>query len=718
MGMGQNTFSFVLYDPLDYLLYPLGVERMRSLIAYKVVFEIVLSGFVFYHYLRSLKLLQLSSIIGALVFAFSGFMIVSSGWFIFSVEVLGMAFLLLGFEKLYQQNQLWIFPLPVAYLVMSRPFLLATLSIFFFLYILLRFLQQEKFNTKQYLLTMGKAAAAAIVGVMIAAPFLLEHLQIMLESPRGSGANDLSGILKATPILAFSDMLQIGTAICRTFATEILGSGNQFKGWQNIMEAPAFYCGIPCLLLIPQLLAGVNKRMRIVYGVFLLCWILPVFFPYFRYAFSFFTGDYYRSYSFYTGLVLTLLAMFGLDTILRNRQVNLPVLGGSLIVLFALLFLPYFKEDDVKDMTLVSFVSFLLLLYTLLIFTLKNQPRLSEPALLGLLVVELTYLSSITINEREILTTDDVTNRIGYNDYTVDAISYLKKQDSSFYRVDKTYYSSPAMHGSLNDAMVQGYYGTTCYHSFNQKYYIQYLKALGVIGTDSETETRWAAGLAGRIIPEGINSVKYVLSKTKLDPFIRLGFDSIAQFGDVTVYRHKYNMPLGFAYHKVFTLSDFSKCSMSQKDFMSMRAAVVSDSNLSMFAALPRISLADTVDPNLFAYEYLSGLRDTLLTEVFQCKQMKPTLISGSITLNKPGIVYFSIPFDKGWQITDNGSTSVSTCLIANGMTGIYLDKGNHNLQFAFEQVQANRGKKLTFAGCFLFLLLIGFSVKYRRHAA
>lgn len=77
-GMGQNAFIFTLFDPLDYLLYPLDLEKARALMGYKVFFEVVLSGFIFYHFLRKLQLQYLTAILGALMYAFSGFMIVSS----------------------------------------------------------------------------------------------------------------------------------------------------------------------------------------------------------------------------------------------------------------------------------------------------------------------------------------------------------------------------------------------------------------------------------------------------------------------------------------------------------------------------------------------------------------------------------------------------------------------------------------------------------------
>ena len=714
-GMGQNIFAFTLLDPIDYLLYPLGVNTMRSLLGYKVLFELVLAGFVFYHYLRMLKLKHLTAIMGSLMYAFSGFMIVGSCWFIFSVEVLTMAFILLGFEKLYQKNQFWLFPLPIAYLVISRPFVLATLTIFLILYISLRFFMEEKFNVKNYILTLSKTALAGITGVLIASPWLLEHLQMMLDSPRGSGANSLSGMLKATPMFNLVDKIQFGTAINRMFASEILGSGNDFKGWQNIMEAPNFYVGIPCLLLIPQLFSNISRRLKIVYGSFLGIWILPILFPYFRYAFSFFTGDYYRSFSFYVGLSLMLIALFALDKIVSTKKINLIILFSTLIGLLALLYYPYFEVEDIKVGSISSFVTLMLLVYTGIIYSLPKQTRMAQFALLGVFVLELAYLSSISINNRDLVTSDDLKNKIGYNDYSNEAIAFIKKQDKGFYRIDKRYSSTPAMHGSLNDGMAQGYYGTSSYNSFNQKYYIQYLKAVGIIEGKAEAETRWAEGLRSRMILEGLNSVKYVLSKSPSDPGTLMAFDSIARFGDVTVLKHKFVLPLGFAYDEVLSFSDFQKCSSPQKDFMSLRAAVVSDSNLNEVSNFKKLTLADTLLPASFSFETIKNSVDSLSQNTFQVKGFKPDFIQGSIQTSKKSILYLSIPFDKNWRIRDSKNKEYNKILLTNGMTGIILDAGNHELELKFSSSNLALGKKISYAGIALMALLIFLTIKFKK---
>ncbi|MFT3908536.1 MAG: YfhO family protein [Ferruginibacter sp.] len=714
-GMGQNAFTFALTDPLDYLLYPFGVDTARNLLGYKIVFELVLAGFVFYHYLRSIKMNQFVCIVGALMYAFSGFMIVCSCWFIFSVEVLTMPFILLGFERLYQKNNLWLLALPILYISFSRPFVLATLTVFLFFYISLRLLQKDDFNFKSYLIVLGKTALVALAGVLIAAPWILEHLQIMLDSPRGSGANSMAAVLKATPVFAIADKLQLGTAVCRTFASDILGSGVDFKGFQNILEAPLFYCGIPALLLVPQLFFGVSKKLKIVYAVFLAVWIIPIIFPWFRYAFSFFTGDYYRSFSFYVGLVFTITALMALNKIIKTGKISIVGLVVSALILLILLFYPYFEADDVKVSRISNFVVIAILAYTCLLAFIPKLNKGIQFAFLGLFVIELIYLSSISINNRDILSREEASQKAGYNDYSNEAIQFIKKQDKGFFRIDKRYASSPAMHYSLNDGMAQDYNGTSSYNSFNQKYYIQYLKTIGVIQGTEEAATRWANGLSGRVITEGLNSVKYVLTKSPLDPNTLAIFDSIARFGDVTVLKHKYALPIGFAYHNVFSLNDFEKCSQPQKDFMSLRAAIVADSNMNEVKSLQKLSINDTLSLQFLTLEKIKSITDTLSQNAFLVKHFKPTLIDGSISITSPALVYFSIPYDDDWTIRDEKNKIYKKILLTNGMTGIYLEAGKYDLELSFVSKNLALGKKICIAGFVLFALLIFFTARVRK---
>ena len=72
-----------------------------------------------------------------------------------------------------------------------------------------------------------------------------------------------------------------------------------------------------------------------------------------------------------------------------------------------------------------------------------NKTRYLGTILLLLMVtIEIIYMTSNSVNNREVLTPQKMEAKLGYNDFTIEAIEQLKIQDKSFYRINKDYYSN------------------------------------------------------------------------------------------------------------------------------------------------------------------------------------------------------------------------------------------------------------------------------------
>jgi uncharacterized membrane protein YfhO len=229
---------------------------------------------------------------------------------------------------------------------------------------------------------------------------------------------------------------------------------------------------------------------------------------------------------------------------------------------------------------------------------------------------------------------------------------------------------------------------------------------MGLISKVNENESRWAPGLVNRFMLESINNVKYVMTKTTNNPVWQNAFDSIAKFGDVIVLRNKNLLPLGFAYNKYITLSDFDKINSLQKDYISTKACVIKDDEVSNFTSLTKLDLKDTVSPNLLNFEAIKANFDTLKTQPFNVSSFKQTNIKGSIELSGPQMVYFSIPDDNGWHVTSYGK-DLEKHLLTNGMIGLYLNKGKHEIEFNYISPHSKTGKLIAIGSFVLFLLLL-----------
>ena len=74
---------------------------------------------------------------------------------------------------------------------------------------------------------------------------------------------------------------------------------------------------------------------------------------------------------------------------------------------------------------------------------------------------------------------------------------------------------------------------------------------------------------------------------------------------------------------------------------------------------------------------------DKLKQEVFKITDFHEDHIYGNITLDKDGMVFFGIPYDKGWRVKVNGKT-VKPEKINIGFMGIPLKRGFYRIELKY----------------------------------
>jgi uncharacterized membrane protein YfhO len=339
--------------------------------------------------------------------------------------------------------------------------------------------------------------------------------------------------------------------------------------------------------------------------------------------------------------------------------------------------------------------------------TTTSFKSISKTVLIVLCFFEVAYFSSITVNKRDVVTGSMLKDKVGYNDYSVESIAYLKNIDKGFFRTNKDYSSGLAIHSSINDAKVQNFYGTSSYYSFNQKNYIKFLGDLNVIDVKDENSTRWAKGLGDRPILFSLASGKYWLSKRTDRAVVNMGFDSIAKFGDVTVYKNKFALPFGFTYDKAIGEDEFKKLSPTKKDFCLLRACIIGNEDKSTFTFLKPFNVADTVAPITFD-NYMAYVNE-LKKDNFVISKFTDNNIIGSVNVNEAKTLFFSIPFDEGWHVKVNGADA-KLYRINAGLTGLPITKGNNKVELMFEPRLKAKGATISIAALIVFFALLGFT--------
>lgn len=702
-GLGQCLFGSLPSGTFFGLLLLLPPSLILEGVFFVEFIKIVLAGSFFFLYLRMLSLSRFSSVLGSIMFAYSGYMILGSCWQGFSMEVMLAAFFLYAFERYFIQKSWFLFPIAIALLSICQPFLLYLYSVFLLIYVPFRFFDSTTSPHPRLLPLFLKLAGLGLLGMAMGAFFMFSNVLQLLQSPRVAGTASYSNLLSSRPLFYFAPYLANVTAILRFFSNDMLGTGSNFKGWYNYLEAPLFYCGLPCLLLLPQIFISLNAKRKAIYSFVLLLWVLPIIFPWFRHLFWGFTGDYYRSFSFFVAIFMLFFSLHALHFIEKTTRVNLMVLVVTLGALLFVLFFPYFKLDSPVNEKLNVWAAGFLIAYARIIYSMgrANTQRLAQLIFIGLLAIELIVFSSITVNNRPVVTRDELRQKVGYNDYSVDAVASLNSIDKGFFRMAKYYSSGPSVHSSINDGLAQGYKGISSYYPFNQIYFIKFLHEIGVINAKEEWTTRWARGLEDRPLLHAVLNVKYALAKDINEKSLKGGYHLINQFGDVNVLQNDFNLPFGFTYDAFMPLEEFRKLSKEQKDIALLQACVLDKKDEGVFGELRRIEAGD-IKTSLTPLEHRASI-DHLGTEAFSMVRQNQNHIQGTITVSKKKVLFFSIPYDKGWIIHVDGK-KVKPYLVNIGFIGIPLEPGKHTIHLHYRPPLLIPGAFVSLLGILVYL--------------
>ena len=191
-----------------------------------------------------------------------------------------------------------------------------------------------------------------------------------------------------------------------------------------------------------------------------------------------------------------------------------------------------------------------------------------------------------------------------------------------------------------------------------------------------------------------------------------MGFDSIAKFGDVKVYKNKFALPFGFTYNNGIAEDVFKTLSTTQKDFCLLRSCIIGNDDKSTFTSLKQFNLNDTTAPMTFD-NYLAYVNE-LKKDSFSISKFSENNIKGSVTVNDSKVLFCSIPFDEGWSAKLNG-TDAKLYRVNAGLTGLLINKGKNDVELSFEPRLRSKGKLISIVSLLILFGLLVFTLFLRR---
>lgn len=680
VGMGQDIFylaGYLLLDPVTWL--PKGL--IAPALVYQHLAKIVVAGLLFFRFLRLRGLELPASLLGSLLLCFSAYMTMGSCWYILADEVVCFTALLLAAEEAIGRGRWYFLTLAVGLVGFLGSFQLYLCALLLTFYVPARLFEQYGWQPRRLFRTCLILAGAALLGLGGGAFITVPNFIAILNSPRGSGTASEVAMLSSFSVFGFESQLYYMTAALRAFANDLMGAGDGFRGWVNYFEAPLTYCGLVCLALVPQAFVGATRRQKIIYAILLAALIIPTLFPWFRHLFWLFQGNYFRTYSLFWVFAFVTLSLTAFSRWLQGRALNLWLLAATIIVLAAVLHLPIQELQARIDPTLKFQARILLVLYGTILAAgqLLKQSHIAGWIIVALTSVELIQFNRSTVN-RPTVTKQELKERVGYNDETVDAVRDIKASDAGFFRISKPRPSGSTVWTSLNDAMVFGYYGTSAYNSFNNVNYTNFLVAVGAMPSGAEHNTRWAIGLLNDPVLSTFAGEKYALVDDPVLYQTILQYEFVKRYGINYLFRNQLFLPLGLTFNRAITEEVFRQLPANEKSEALLRLVVVPSQNEAERHGLSLLNADEVKQETAASFSDAVAARRNSALNLTSFRQNR---IAGTVRLEQKSILVLQTPFDRGWRAFQDGQAA-PTLKADIGLLGVALDAGEHKVELRY----------------------------------
>lgn len=703
VGMGQDIMylaGYLLLDPVTWL--PKG--WIAPALVYQHLAKILVAGLLFFRFLRLRGLEPPASLLGSLLLCFSAYMTMGSCWYILADEVVCFTALLLAAEETINRGRWYLLTVAVGLVGFLGSFQLYLCALLLLFYVPARLFEHYGWQPRRLLRICLILAGAAVLGLGVGAAMTLPNFIAILNSPRGSGTASEVATLSSFPVFGLESQLHNLTAALRPFGNDLLGTGDGFRGWVNYFEAPLTYCGLVCLVLLPQAFIGASRRQRIIYAFLLVALILPTLFPWFRYFFWLFQGNYYRTYSLFWIFAIITLSVTAFSRYLQVRAFNLWFLAVTTVVLVAILYLPIGELQARINPALKLQATIILILCATILAAgqLLKRNKIAGWLIVALASFELIQFNRTTVN-RPTVTKQELNERVGYNDETVDAVHDIKAGDQGFFRISKPRPSGSTVWTSLNDAMVFGYYGTSAYNSFNNVNYTNFLIAVGAMPSGAEHNTRWAIGLLNDPVLSTFACEKYALVDDPVLYQTILQYEFVKRYGINYLFRNQLFLPLGLTFNRAMTDEVFRQLPAKEKSEALLRMVVVPDENEAAKYGLSLLTPGEVAREMETTFTDAVSLRRNTALSLTSFRQNR---IVGTVRLDQKSVLVLQTPFDRGWHAFQNGKTA-PTLKADIGLLGVALDAGEHKVELRYRTPFL----RTAFAVTLLSLLILGLGV-------
>ncbi len=428
MGLGLDVIGqysyYIIGDPFAYLSLLFPLQRLEFAYNVLVILRIYCVGLSFIAYCKYQKKEKIATLIGAISYAFCGFVLyagVRHPYFTNALILLPLN--LIGVEKLLKEDKKIFFIFIIFISVVNNYYFFYMITIVTVLYGLVKYIFEYNQGLKVFFKKLGNAVICYVVAIAMSGIILLPTIYAFLNSAR----------TEATQVSTYM------THYYKFFFTGLISMN--FKNWTVIGISSII------ILMIPILFTKLKEKESRTFLTLLIITTLMLLIPKISSimnGFSFPSNRWVFAYSFILAYIITIC----FDTSLSySKKQKISMLLA--FVLYTVIAVWGTKLKIKSNLYFYASMAIAFLILVILLFNYKKKKIIiGVNFLILILIIANIYINSISIYSlrgnkyvNEFLTNGTAEEKCATADNTTQnykqAIEYIKENDKDFYRIGK-----------------------------------------------------------------------------------------------------------------------------------------------------------------------------------------------------------------------------------------------------------------------------------------
>lgn len=709
--LGSPFFWITLLFPNSFVPYLMGPL---------LILKFACAAFTGYLYIRRFTKTAYAASLGGLLYAFSGFSIYNIFFNHFHEAIIAFPLLLLAIDLLITENRRGVFAIAVAFCAITNYFFFFGMVVFCIIYFFVRLGSKAiKVKLSRFLVFVFEA----VIGLAFSAVLLVPALNAIMGNSR------ITNILMGWNGITYGkEQIYLNVIQCFLFPPDLPArpvffpeanvKWSSLGGWLPVFSMTGFFTWFKL---------REKSWLKRVIAICVLCAMVPIL----NSAFYAFNTSYYARWFYMPVLMISLATVM----LTEDKSINFSsglrwtaaiTLAFVLVIGFfpqknsdgELIFGLYTQSENgmyIARFWITALIALVCLPMQKLLFeTLKkNRTKFYKGSIACVCIISIIYGNVFIALGR--------THSYDIKEVMIDSLieGQVYLDDEGEYRID-------VYDGVDNTGMYLGYPSVNAFHSVVSPSIMEFYDYIGV--------ERSVASRPDTDVPaiRSLLSVKYLLNRTDGDSFVADGetlmpdYEYIKTSGNYYVYENKNYVPYGFSYDYYMSYDFCDSYSKNSRSRLMLKAVLLSDEQIKNYS-----EYMTDIENLKYSGEYNSDTVTLSLTDsamAVDAAALKGDAadsfnvdnngFSATVTRDKKSLVFFSVPYDKGWTATVNGKV-VEIEKVNVGFMAVAVDAGVSEIRFNYKNTGLAIGTSVTLCAVVIFIIYMLASLVYiKNHPA